>query len=268
MQDLLVTDAPGSSSPFDGLAASYDRTFSDSVLGKLLRGRVWRQLDAAFQAGHRVLDLGCGTGEDAVHLAARGVHVVATDSSPEMTARTREKVVEASLSDLVKVHTLPVEAVGAVLENERFDGILSNFGVLNCVGDLRSLAEQLGSLVRPQGRAFLCVMGPVVPWEWGWYLLEGDFRKAFRRLRPGGAEWRGMRVRYPTVGDVTRAFEPAFDAVSARALGALLPPSYAESWARQHPEMTERLAELEERFEAVPPLAWLADHYLLELVRR
>ena len=64
------------------------------------------------------------------------------------------------------------------------------------------------------------------------------------------------------------AFEPAFRARSARALGALLPPSYVEEWAKGHPELVGRLAELEERLETVPPLAWFSDHYLLELVRK
>jgi SAM-dependent methyltransferase len=261
-----VTDADPSSA-FNTLAGSYDEAFSESVLGKTLRERVWRRLDSAFRAGDRVLDIGCGTGEDALHMAGRGIFVVATDASSKMTELTRQKIERAGLAQRVDVRTVAAEALGRELADQRFDGVVSNFGVLNCVEDLGALARDLAPRVVPRGRAFLCLMGPVVPWEWGWYLLEGDWKKAFRRLMPGGADWRGMRIRYPTVGDVSKAFEPEFRARSARALGALLPPSYAEGWAKSHPELVGRLAELEERFEAIPPLAWFSDHYLLELVR-
>ena len=81
MADLHATQHPGPRSAFDELAQAYDSTFSGSVLGRLLRERVWWRLDSAFGAGQRVLDVGCGTGEDAMHLASRGVHVVATDAS-------------------------------------------------------------------------------------------------------------------------------------------------------------------------------------------
>jgi hypothetical protein len=51
------------------------------------------------------------------------------------------------------------------------------------------------------------------------------------------------------------------------ALGALLPPPYTESWAGRHPGLVERLDRWERRLEAMPPLPWLADHYLMELER-
>ena len=53
--------------------------FTESRLGELLRQAVWRRLDDVFRPGDRVLELDCGTGEDAVHLARRGVRVLATD---------------------------------------------------------------------------------------------------------------------------------------------------------------------------------------------
>ena len=47
------------------------------------------------KAGERVLELNCGTGEDAVHLARRGVRVLATDNSPRMLAAARSKIARA-----------------------------------------------------------------------------------------------------------------------------------------------------------------------------
>jgi hypothetical protein len=77
-----------------------------------------------------------------------------------------------------------------------------------------------------------------------------------------------VTLRYPSPRALRRAFAPAFDARRTWALGALLPPPPAERWAAGHPRLVAALDHLERRSEAVPPLAWLADHYVVELVRR
>lgn len=248
-----------------------------------------------------MLELGCGTGEDAIHLGGRGVRVLATDAAGGMVAAARRKVAAAGLAERVEVLQLGIEEIGrlAVAGPDRqpgepdggprgrpesrqtaeareggtreapFDGAYSSFGALNCVRDLRRVALDLAELLRPGARLLLCVMGPLVPWEWAWFGLRGEPGKALRRLRPGGAEWRGMTIRYPSIGAAKRAFAPAFRARGApAALGALLPPTYAEAWAARHPRLLARLDRWERRWERLPPLPWLADHYLLELERR
>jgi SAM-dependent methyltransferase len=271
---------PGAgASPFDHLAAGYDDSFTRGTIGALLRRPLWRRLDGAFPPGRRVLELGCGTGEDAVHLGRRGVRVLATDASPGMVAAARRKVAAEGVADRVEVIQLAIEELGG-LGGELpgwsglpgaapFDGAFSSFGGLNCVRDLRRVALDLAALLRPRARLVLCVMGPLVPWEWVWFALRGEPGKALRRLRPGGAAWRGMTIRYPAIGTVKRAFASAFRVHGApAALGALLPPTYAEPWAARHPRLLARLDRWERRWEKLPPLPWLADHYLLELERR
>lgn len=286
-------------SAFDDLAAGYDADFTASAIGTLMRTAVWRRLDACFAAGDRVLELNCGTGEDAVHLARRGVRVLATDASAAMVEMARRKAAAAGVAGAVELRRLAIEdlatlapatlggspatpdapdatrsagGLGSPSESTTwrppFDGALSNFGGLNCVADLRAAAAGLAACLRPGAVAALCVMGPLVPWEWAWYLGHGQPAHALRRLRPGGSHWRGMTIRYPTVGAVRRALAPAFRLRRAAAIGALLPPTYAESWARRHPAWLARLARWERRVETWPPLPWLADHFLLELERR
>ena len=252
---------------FDSLAADYDRSFTTSSIGSKMRSAVWRRMDKAFHAGDRVLELNCGTGEDAVHLGGRGVRVLATDSSPEMLALTRAKVERAGLAAMADITHLAIEDLAAHGPLHSFDGVLSNFGGLNCVEDLSAVARGLAALIRPGGRALLCVMGPAVPWEWAWFLFHGQARKAVRRLRRQGAPWRGLTIRYPSIGRVRRAFAPHFVQHHVSAVGALLPPTFAESWAALHPRMLAGLDRVERRVEAVWPLPWLADHFLIELER-
>jgi SAM-dependent methyltransferase len=243
-----------------------------------------RRLRAAFAAGDRVLELACGTGEDAVHLGRHGVRVLATDASPGMVAAAKRKVEAAGLLDLVEVRQLALEELprlggqgpaplaieppAPLAGGPPFDGAFSSFGGFNCIADPRGPARDLAALLRPGARVLLCVMGPLVPWEWGWFLLRGRPGKALRRLRPGGAAWRGMVIRYPSIGTMRRAFAPEFQARRTAAIGVLLPPSYAEPWAARHPRLLARLDRWERRWETLPPLPWLADHYLLELERR
>lgn len=255
------------SAAFDRLAAEYDAGFTRTDLGTRMRLAVWSRLDALFSPGDRVLELACGTGEDAVHLGERGVRVLATDASAEMVRVAAAKVERAALTSQVEVRRLTVEEL-AGLEEGPFDGALSDFGGLNCVADLSAAGRALAARLRPGAVAVLCVMGPLVPWEWLWFLGHGQPGKAFRRLTPGGVEWRGLRVRYPSIRSLRRSFAPGFRVRRVAALGALLPPPYAESWAGRHPDFVDRLDRWERRLETVPPLPWFADHYLMELERR
>jgi SAM-dependent methyltransferase len=252
---------------FDALAADYDASFTSTSLGTFLREAVWRRLDARFAPGDRVLELACGTGEDAVHLARRGVRVTATDASPAMVEAARRKVAAAGLEELIEVHHQDMSSLGPGVRAP-FDGAFSNFGGLNCVSDLRALAQALAQQLRPGAPVLFCVMGPLVPWEWIWYLGKGDPARAFRRLRRGGVTWRGLTVRYPSIRALRRAFAPELRTLRTAAVGALLPPTYIEEWIRRHPRLLAALARWERRLERVPPLPWLADHYLIELERR
>jgi SAM-dependent methyltransferase len=255
-------------SPFEALAASYDETFTRSRIGTRMRSAVWRRLDAAFVSPARVLELGCGTGEDAVHLAKRGVFVLATDPAEGMVAQARAKVERANVADRVTTRTLDAGRLDETDLDGPFDGAFSNFGALNCVPDLAAVAAGLSRHVRPGGRVLLCLMGRYVPWEWGWYLAHGDRKAAFRRAAKGGAEWRGLRIAYPGVRDLRRLFAPGFRFLGARAIGVLVPPSYVEGWAARHPRLLAGLDAVERRIEAMPPFPSLADHVLVELERR
>lgn len=251
------------STAFDTLATDYDLRFTGTPLGILLRQAVQRRLEARFAPGERVLELACGTGEDAVHLGRRGVRVLATDASPAMVERARAKTTGL---DGIEIRQLAIEDLASLAGP--FDGAFSDFGGLNCVADLSAMGRALADLLRPGAAVLLCVMGPLVPWEWAGFLRGGEPAKAFRRLRRGGVEWRDLTVCYPSPAALRRALGPAFQPLRLSAVGALLPPTEWEAWAARHPRLLAALARWERRLETVPPLPWLADHYLLELARR
>jgi len=258
------------SAPFDLIAENYDRIFNDPQIGQAQRAAVRRVLEKEFHREHRVLEIGCGTGEDACFLAERGVEVVACDSSSGMLAVTTQKVAIRGLQHLVKPHLLAAEEIGS-LEGS-FDGVFSNFGVLNCVPDLSALAKSLGRLLRPGAAMVLCLMGPCCWWEIAWYLAHGNPRKAFRRLRRGGVTARlaggtPVRVYYPRVSSLAHAFAPHFRLRAIKGVGVLVPPSYLEFWANRFPPLLRFAVHADAILEGCPGVRLLADHVLLTFER-
>lgn len=258
-------------SPFDAEAARYDADFTESAIGARARARVWRLADAVILPGMRVLELGGGTGEDACHFAARGAQVFHTDASERMVAMARAKAAARGLTGRVTCQVLDMGQAGAVdaalAPQGPFDAVFSNFGALNCVGDLPGLAAGLAGVLRPGAPVLCTVMGPWVPWEWGWYLAKRDPGRAFRRLRRGGTAWRGLQVYYPAPAALARAFAPHFRLRSLSVVNAFLPPSYCEAALGARTRLLDRLDRLDERLIHARLLARFADHYLAHLER-
>lgn len=272
------------SSAFDAFAPTYDTDFTHTRLGQLLRQRVWQVLAQQFGAGQQVLELTCGTGEDAVWLAQRGVIVTATDGSPEMVQATAVKAEQAGVSGRVTAVPLSLQEIA---ENRNpyavtpkpitdhglpitdYDGVLSNFGGLNTIGNWQPLAEQLAPMIRPHGRVVLVVMGPLCPWEMGWHLLHGEWGTAVRRFRSSAPATIGsstIPIWYPSARQLRRAFAPWFRHLRTRSLGLWLPPSYLGHLVERWPRFFTWLNRLEDRTARLTG-GW-GDHYILILEKR
>lgn len=257
--------------PFDALAESYDERFTRSIIGRIQRDAVWRRFDRLFESGDRVLDLGCGTGEDAIHLAQRGVRVDGIDVSQEMIETARRRVRGAGLDEMVSLRTLAIEQLDS-LPLEVYDGAVSNFGPLNCVADLAPVARALARRVRPGGRLALCLMSRFCLWETIFYPLTLQIHKSIRRWSrewaeaslEGGEE---LRVYYPGVGKVRRSFEPDFQLVEAPGVAVLTPPTYLEPFAQRFPRFVGALGRIDRATAGLPGLRAAADHRLIILRR-
>lgn len=275
---------PGSAGAFDERAADYDHFFTDRQLGRWLRQAVHRYL-AVYVPGQRVLELGCGTGEDAIWLARRGVQSLATDGSPAMLAVADSKIRGAGLAHAVRLARVDLNGVEsgtehtlkAVLAADQpgslvpFDGCFSNFGALNCVSNRPALARDLGACVRPGGRLIVVVMGPLCPWETAAFVRRGRFGDACRRLRAGAPARLGdrqVRVWYPSPRRLQREFEPWFRPLGRCGIGVLLPHSQLADLVDRWPRLFERLQRWETAVSHRLPAPWLCDHYLLEFERR
>jgi ubiquinone/menaquinone biosynthesis C-methylase UbiE len=254
---------------FDGVADSYDEVFTYSTIGQAQRRKVWAKLLAAFPRGSRILELNCGTGEDARYLVERGRSVVACDASHSMIQVAKRRSTSGANAN-VEFLNLANEDLGFMPSQELFDGAFSNFSGLNCLVELRPFASNLAALVKPSGPVLLCLWSRVCVAEFFWYLLHGQPRKACRRFsgkttaKIGAAT---IPVTYPTVSSVRRAFSPWFELRSRYAVGLFVPPSYVERWMSKHPKILARLEQLDQVSAEWPMFRDAGDHVLLELVR-
>ncbi|MCC6613084.1 MAG: class I SAM-dependent methyltransferase [Anaerolineae bacterium] len=275
---------------FDSLAPTYDADFTDSPIARHLRERVHARLDRLIAPGETALELGCGTGEDALHLARRGVHVIATDASEAMLDAARTKL--AGYAN-VRVEHLDLSDLNPYPAEEKVDLVFANFGVLNCLSGWQPLAAWLATIVAPGGRAAFGVMPPLCLWEIGWHALHGEFDVAFRRWG-GGTTFEGKRttadakhdvptnhdlpvgtgralsapaIFYPSPGKLARDFAPWFRRTRVEPLGLWLPPSDIYGVIERRPPLLRVLTALDDRIGRIPALAAFADHYWIEFER-
>lgn len=269
---------------FDAVAPHYDAVYGPegNAVMTWMRRESLALLKATFPRDSYLLELGCGTGEEAVALAKAGRRVLATDLSPKMAAQTRAKALAADLGDRVGAAAMPASGITMLQPSTPFDGAYANFGVLNCEPHLRRLSTALTRLVRPGG-AFVCsVMGRTCPFEIFWFLLHGRPELALRRWRPGwqqapvagretveghGADPVSVATRYLTLRTLREIFAPSFTLERSLSLPLLLPPPYMDAFFQKHRERFARLEPLERRLRRCWPWRLWGDHVALVLRR-
>ena len=257
---------------FDQAAPTYDQDWSDSIIGRLQRQAIWSAVDPLFVAGDRVLDVGCGTGVDAFHLAERGASVHAVDVSPGMIEQVVRRIDREDLSDQVTAEVCAIEDLDGLDPEHAFDGAVSNFSPLNCVEDLEPVAESLGCLIRPGGKLVLCVMTRFCLWETLWYPLTSQLYKAARRWRRSNvtaavSSSGEFDVFYHSASEIEVALID-FGLVGNLGVGICVPPSYLEPWAERFPRFVKMCAAIDHVINRWPLFRSIGDHRLLIFERR
>jgi hypothetical protein len=171
------------------------------------------------------------------------------------------------------LHLLPAEEISNLTDDGPFDGAFSNFGAVNCVANLAKLARDMAQLLKPGANLLLCLIGPVCLWETAWYVLHGDFGKAFRRFHRAGIPARisdgpVVNVYHPTVRSIRHVFDPEFRLKTIRGIGVAVPPSYVEAWANGWPGLVRLEAAADLVLRRCPGIRMFADHVLLCFERK
>lgn len=257
---------------FDSVAADYDGARGNNELIQAMRAETWRWLDATFAPRSRLIDIGCGTGLDAVRMARLGHHVTATDWSPEMGRRTRERAVHERLADRVRVVQVGAHELERLHCEHPYDGAYSNLGPLNCVPDLAVVARECARLLKPGGSLAFTVIGRLCPWEIAHYLRRRRWARAMVRFAAGpvpvGMNGHTIWTRYYGPREFYRAFAPHFTLDHYRGLCLFAPPPYLTAVRAAHPWLYQRLWRLDRCASGWPLLRGIGDHFLIVMKRR
>lgn len=257
---------------FDIASKTYDQDFTETQTGRLQRDLVWKYLDQRTSQGGplHILELNCGTGEDAVHMAGSGHVITATDISPEMLVSAREKISSKGLGHKVHLDRVDIKELDSTPSNHQFDLVFSNFGGVNCIGqhDLEKFKIDIGKLLKPNGTLIMVIMPDFCIWESLYFLAKLSFDQVFRRKKPSVmADVSGVKVEtwYYSPKKLSKVFMPEFSQVRIKPIGFFSPPSYLETFVKRHPTLLRLISFMEQHFSRFSWQSMMADHYYIEL---
>jgi SAM-dependent methyltransferase len=257
---------------FDSVAADYDGPRGNNTLIQEMRAEMWTWLDATFSAPGRLIDIGCGTGLDAIRMARLGHRVTATDWSGQMVGRTRDRAEREQLTERVQAVAVGGQDFERLEGDATYDGAYSNLGPLNCVPDLEILSRECARLLRPGGQLVFTVIGRLCPWEVGHYARLRRWARVrirfARKFVPVNMNNHTIWTRYYLPREFYSAFEKHFTLEHYRGLCTFAPPPYL-TWAREkHPRLHAWLWRLDRRTAGWPVLRSMGDHFLIVMKKR
>jgi len=258
---------------FDTVAQSYDASFTHSVIGIAQRNVVWSYLESALSPNDelKILELNCGTGEDALWFAKKGHKVLATDISEKMLEITQDKIHETNLLSRVQTMKIDIRKIERGRLKEKFDLVFSNFGGMNCISsnEMKKFRTEIKEFLKPAGRFTMVIMPKFCLWETIYFLMKFNFSKAFRRFSDNGTivklNGNEMRAFYFSPGKIKKLFGHNFEVVAVKTIGFFIPPSYLENLFSSKAKLFSVLEKLESAVTKFSFLAGFSDHYLIEL---
>ena len=159
----------------------------------------WRQYGAKLLGsvkGCRVLDYGCGQGEEAIYLAKMGAHVTAIDISPVGISLTKERARLNGVDD--RVTAMLMRCDPTEFPSESFD-VIHGFGILHHIG-LRVGMMEIKRLLKPGGR--------------GLFFEHMGNSKTIERLRP--KENHCTKAERPVTWNEIQEIRPEFSRMVAK----------------------------------------------------
>ncbi len=250
---------------FSRKAAEYDTFGADHINLARMRRKVYAHALRFLQPADRILELNAGTGIDAAFFAMQGYTVHAIDIAPGMLDHLAAKIEQQQWHDRVTYQTLSFTALDQV-RGGPFHYIFSNFGGLNCIPDLSSVAQHVPLVLVPGGTVTWVVMPPICPWEIA-LLLKGRTRLATRRWSRDGtlAHVAGARFMtyYFTPRQVLHALGPDFHLQRLEGLSVFTPPADRQSFPRRFPHLYRALVRLDDALSPHVPFNHWGDFFIL-----
>jgi SAM-dependent methyltransferase len=255
---------------FNNYALEYDTHFTDSLIGKAQRKIVHEYFMLVSKRIYSVLEINCGTGEDALVLSEINKSVVCTDISDEMVNICRNKTKELSNCETILC------SIQDLVKNidKKFNILFSNFGGLNCLteAELKIFSNDCANLICEKAELVLVIMGRKCLWENFYFFIKGNFKQLSRRRSKTGVvtEIKGsvFQTSYYSPKEIKKIFSHDFDCIICKPLGFFIPPSYLNPFFEKHRFLFSILCKLENIAGRAGFLSNYADHYIIHLKRK
>ncbi len=251
---------------YDRNADKYDEFIENNPNLMRMRQRVYDVVTARLPKGARILDLACGTGTDAIWFAQHGYTVHGVDISGEMLERAKQKAEELHLQDRLSFEQLSYTDLQRS-DLQPFDLTFSNFGGLNCVSDIKLVADSVRPLLKPNASVIWALMPPFCLWEFS-MILRGRFKLATRRFAGRSTVFKeGLHypVFYYTPAQVAKAWSEDFQIESVEALSVITPPATNKDFAVKRPRAFEVLSKLDDALAPRWPFKYWGDFTIITL---
>jgi SAM-dependent methyltransferase len=252
---------------FDHIAHNYDDEFTSSLIGKAQRHLVFNGLFECFPSFQNlnILEINCGTGQDALKFGELGANVLATDISTKMVGIANQKTAHLPK---VTCEVLDITLLDSFKPERKFDLIFSNFGGLNCL-DSNELARYLAvaqNKLTTNGKLIMVIMPNFCLWESLYFTAKLQISKAFRRGSKSGVlanvDGNNVLTFYYSPNDIIRmatGLKPNF----IQPIGFFIPPSYLNPFFHKRQKTLQKLKKFDEKMQKSKILASLSDHYLI-----
>lgn len=251
---------------FDQAAITYDETFTHTAIGKMQRDLVYKELSKHLNSVKNILEINCGTGEDAIWFAKQNFNITATDISPKMIEVAKSK---ANLNFKVA----DINSITTTFDGQNFDLLFSNFGGLNCLSEseLKNFFSNVNSILPEKGKLALVIMPKNTLWERFYFLAKAQFKNISRRKKErviAQVDGENITTYYYNPKDIVNLSEANFKTIAVKPIGFFVPPSYLNGFFKNKKGLLRFLNRLEQGIKNLSSLSKYADHYIIILQKR
>ncbi len=269
MEDYLIHTKES----FGKISSAFDEEDISNDILRWMRNVVYEIYLSHFKKGDSLLELNAGTGIDAAFLASKGIKVFATDISPEMIEEIEIKIRRNNLSTFIKTGNYSFgEINNNNIDAKDFDGVISNFGGLNCINNFDKLSDSLNKKLKPGGIFIASVMNSFCPWEIFYFLLKRDAENAFRRFNKNGIEANLSRYKiksfYFSSSEFASRFHSHFETVKIFSLGLFTPPPYLYGIYEKAGFLVRSFMKLDNSLKGIFPFNRIGDHFVIIMKRK
>jgi ubiquinone/menaquinone biosynthesis C-methylase UbiE len=257
---------------FTGQSGIFDELYGTDTIIAYKRQRVRDHVLKLLSPNADILELNCGTGEDASFFARQGHRVHATDISAGMLSQLEQKVKDSDFAGKISFEQCSYTNLSELKHRGPYDLVFSNFAGLNCTGELDKVLASLPGLLKPGGMVTLVILPKFCLWE-TLLIFKGKFRTAFRRFfsnngRKAHVEDTYFKCWYYDPSYIIKRTKRTFEVLGIEGLCTIVPPSYIEGFAEKHPSAFSFFKKWEDKLKSRRPWKYIGDYYIISLKKR